>query len=148
MSTIQGKWECFTTQLVAEPYNGCEKALVIVGSDKRGAIFGTYTFSADWGFSVSKLLESRSVECIVRPAYICITRFHFWSDVPVDNTANLYALDVATRDGPPTVKYRRIFINDESPCLTGWVEENFGPKYNSEFYKKVIRASAAIEGRI
>lgn len=51
VSAIQGKWECFTTQLVTHPYNGCEKALVIVGSDKRGAIFGTYTLSQQIGVS-------------------------------------------------------------------------------------------------
>lgn len=56
----------------------------------------------------------------------------------MDKTTELYALDIATRDGPPTVKYRGLFINDETPCLTSWVQENFGPKYNSEFYKKVF----------
>src|SRR5690606_34368960 len=37
----------------------------------------------------------------------------------------------------PKVKYRGIFINDEAPALSGWVEENFG-KFNHEFYTKVF----------
>lgn len=51
VSAIQDKWECFSTQLVTHPYKGCDKALVIVGSDKRGTIFGTYTLSQQIGVS-------------------------------------------------------------------------------------------------
>lgn len=51
VSAIEGQWECFTTQLISHPFEGCENALVIVGSDKRGAIFGTYTLSGQIGIS-------------------------------------------------------------------------------------------------
>jgi hypothetical protein len=51
VSAIEGQWECFTTQLILNPFEGCEKALVIVGSDKRGAIYGTYTLSGQIGIS-------------------------------------------------------------------------------------------------
>ncbi|KAJ4361315.1 hypothetical protein N0V95_002017 [Ascochyta clinopodiicola] len=40
--------------------------------------------------------------------------------------------------GPPSVKYRGIFINDEAPALSAWVHEKYGQKYNSEFYKHVF----------
>lgn len=40
--------------------------------------------------------------------------------------------------GPPSLKYRGIFINDEAPALSAWVHEKYGPKYNSEFYKQVF----------
>jgi hypothetical protein len=36
------------------------------------------------------------------------------------------------------VQYRGIFINDETPALTDWVHEKFGPRYNSAFYSKVF----------
>ena len=42
------------------------------------------------------------------------------------------------RLGPPSVKYRGIFINDEAPSLTGWVLEKFGSHYNIHFYEKVF----------
>jgi len=44
---------------------------------------------------------------------------------------------VTTIQGEPSVRFRGIFINDEAPALTGWVQENFG-RYNVEFYKKVF----------
>lgn len=50
-SHLQGKWETFLTVVVDYPLEGCEKALVIAGSDKRGAIFGAYTLSSQIGVS-------------------------------------------------------------------------------------------------
>lgn len=58
--------------------------------------------------------------------------------MPVKSSPALYALDVKTTQGPPSVKYRGIFINDEAPALSAWVHEKYGPKYNSEFYKRVF----------
>lgn len=48
---IRGKWESFLTAVVEDPFPGCRKALVIAGSDKRGAIFGAYTLSEQIGVS-------------------------------------------------------------------------------------------------
>ena len=50
-SKIRGKWESYTTVVVDEPFKGCGKALVIAGSDKRGAIFGMYSLSEHIGVS-------------------------------------------------------------------------------------------------
>ncbi|ETS79550.1 hypothetical protein PFICI_09403 [Pestalotiopsis fici W106-1] len=116
LSTIANGWECFTTQLIRDPFPGCDAALVIAGSDKRGAIFGTYTISNQIG----------------------ISPWYFWSDVPPQKHSNIFARDVQTRQGPPSVKYRGIFINDEAPALSGWVHENYGDKFNTEFYKNVF----------
>lgn len=65
-------------------------------------------------------------------------RWYWWADAPVKKSSSIYAHDVATKDGPPSVKYRGIFINDEAPALSGWVHEKIGPHYNVEFYKKVF----------
>lgn len=50
---IRGKWESFYTTVVDNPVciDGCQKAFVIAGSDKRGTIFGVYTVSAQIGVS-------------------------------------------------------------------------------------------------
>jgi hypothetical protein len=48
---IRGKWESFTTSIVQNPFQGCRIALIIAGSDKRGAIFGAYTLSEQIGVS-------------------------------------------------------------------------------------------------
>ena len=50
-SAIHGKWETFTTAVVDNPLDGCAKALVIAGSDKRAAIYGAYTLSSQIGVS-------------------------------------------------------------------------------------------------
>lgn len=49
--SIRGKWESFTTAVIENPFAGCERSLVIAGSDKRGAIFGAYTLSSQIGVS-------------------------------------------------------------------------------------------------
>ena len=48
---IDGKWESWMTACVKTPFGDYENALVISGSDKRGAIFGTYSLSQQIGVS-------------------------------------------------------------------------------------------------
>jgi hypothetical protein len=60
---VQGRWETWCTKLVDAPWERCKTALVICGSDKRGAIFGIYTLSEQIGVSpyvspVSTLITS------------------------------------------------------------------------------------------
>jgi hypothetical protein len=51
LSGIDGKWESWITQCVSNPVEGYDDALVIAGSDKRGAIFGIYSLSEQIGVS-------------------------------------------------------------------------------------------------
>jgi hypothetical protein len=51
ISEIQGKWESFKTTVVENPLPGLRRALVIAGSDKRGAIFGAHTLAEQSGQS-------------------------------------------------------------------------------------------------
>ena len=103
VSKITGKWEAFSIQTVEKPFPGIDKALVIVGSDKRGTIFGIYDLSEQIG----------------------VSPWYFWADVSIDHKAALYVKPgVYTQQ--PSVKYRGIFINDEAPALTGWIKEKYG----------------------
>jgi hypothetical protein len=76
-TTVQGKWETWHTKLIEAPWKGCKTALVICGSDKRGAIFGTYTLSEQIGVSpyVSSYHDNRfwliqvQLELVGRCAY-------------------------------------------------------------------------------
>ncbi|KAK1961301.1 hypothetical protein LY78DRAFT_696231 [Colletotrichum sublineola] len=113
--TIHGKWESFTTALVKQPLPGVERALVIAGSDKRGAIFGAYTLSEQIG----------------------VSPWYYWADVRHKLHKDIFALGEPTHHGEPSVRFRGLFINDEAPALTGWARATFGG-YNSEFYKKVF----------
>jgi len=51
VSAITGQWESFMTQLILNPAPGVQQALVIVGADKRGAIYGIYDLSQQIGVS-------------------------------------------------------------------------------------------------
>ncbi len=115
VSAIRGKWESTLTQVVDDPLPGVKRALVIAGSDKRGTIYGIYDLSEDIG----------------------VSPWYWWADVPVKHHDALYVQPGRWVVGPPVVKYRGIFLNDEAPSLTGWVNEKYGG-YNHLFYTKVF----------
>jgi hypothetical protein len=123
VSSIKGKWESFTIQVVDKPINGIGSALVIVGSDKRGTIYGTYTLSEQMG----------------------VSPWYWWADVPVEHKEQLYVLAGQHSLGEPSVKYRGIFINDEAPALSGWAHEKFGG-FNHLFYEKVFELILRLKG--
>ncbi|KAL4749651.1 hypothetical protein BDW72DRAFT_204622 [Aspergillus terricola var. indicus] len=118
---IRGKWETSRTALIKDPLLGIKHSLVIVGSDKRGTMFGVFTLS----------------EQIGKPP------LHFWADVPVIIHGSIYALNQTTTSGSPSIKYRGIFINDEAPALTGcneWklVSDDLGGDWNWETNKENV----------
>ncbi|KAI0405898.1 hypothetical protein F4802DRAFT_138996 [Xylaria palmicola] len=121
VTKIKGKWESFVTQIVEKPIPGCAKAVVVAGSDPRGAIFGLYDISEQIG----------------------VSPWYWWADVPVKKSGDVFALAGGKVQGPPSVKYRGIFLNDEQPGLSGWVQWNYedtptGIGYNSQFYPNVF----------
>ena len=115
VTSIRGKWESTLTQVVAHPLPGVPRALVIAGSDKRGTIYGIYGLSEQIG----------------------VSPWYWWADVPVEHKDALYVDAGRWIEGEPAVKYRGIFLNDEAPALTGWVNEKYGG-YNHLFYEKVF----------
>jgi hypothetical protein len=135
---ISGKWESFFLQVVLNPLPKVPRALVIAGSDKRGTIYGIYDLSEQIGIS---------------PSYL-------WTDVPAQYKDALYVKDGKHVQGPPSVKYRGIFLNDESPDLSGWVSHTFGKvpvkdnppipanvaNYNSQFYTKIFETILRMKG--
>ena len=112
---IKDKWESYLLETVENPLPGVKSALVIVGSDKRGTIYGIYDLSRQIG----------------------VSPWYFWADVPVPHHDALFLKAGRYVEGPPAVKYRGIFLNDEAPALSGWVRENY-KTYNHEFYAKVF----------
>lgn len=115
VSTITNQWESYFTQVVPHPLPGVANGLVIVGSDKRGTIYGIYDLSAEMG----------------------VSPWYWWADVPVPHHDNVFVKAGKYEQGPPAVKYRGIFLNDEWPDLTEWVNEKFG-NYNHAFYTNVF----------
>lgn len=115
VSKVRGKWESFQSQIVANPLAGLSSALVIAGSDKRGSIYGIYDISEQIG----------------------VSPWYWFADVATSSQTNIYALNTIKSQGPPTVKYRGIFLNDEQPALTNWVNQKYSG-YNSNFYVNVF----------
>ena len=115
VAAIQGKWEATLTVVVEHPLPGVRRALVIAGSDKRGTIYGMYDLSEQIG----------------------VSPWYWWADVPVQRHDALFVQAGAHISGEPAVRYRGIFLNDEAPALTGWVDERYGG-YNHKFYVHVF----------
>ena len=123
VSAITGKWESFVIQTITNPLPGVSSALVIAGSDKRGTIYGVYDLSEQIG----------------------VSPWYWWADVPVHHQDILTVKPGTYMQGPPAVKYRGIFLNDEAPALTGWVKQKYG-NYNHEFYGKVFELILRLKG--
>jgi hypothetical protein len=135
---IKGKWESFFIQVVSNPLPNVTSGLVIAGSDKRGTIYGIYDLSEQMG----------------------VSPWYWWADVPVRHKDELFVSTGKYQQGEPSVKYRGIFLNDESPDLSGWVAENFGyvptgtdppippnvANYNSRFYARLFELILRIKG--
>ncbi|MGN7160904.1 glycosyl hydrolase 115 family protein [Sphingomonas sp. SAFR-052] len=122
VSTLKGRWEGYVQQVVEAPLPGVKRALVIVGADKRGAIFGTYDLSRRAG----------------------VSPWSWWADVPVPVRPNLY-VTAGRRIDAPQVRYRGIFLNDEEPALGEWARSSFGG-VNARFYQRVFELTLRLKG--
>ncbi|WP_082579961.1 glycosyl hydrolase family 8 [Pelomonas sp. Root1444] len=119
---LKGQWEGYRQAVVDQPFPGVDRALVIVGTDRRGAVFGTYDLSARIG----------------------VSPWHWWADVPTAKQADVFVTAGARAD-QPGVKYRGIFINDEAPALSTWAQARFGGT-NSAFYAHVFELILRLRG--
>jgi hypothetical protein len=90
LGKIRGRWESYLIATVEKPLADLDRALVIVGSDRRGAAYGAFALSERIG----------------------VSPWNFWADVPPRRKQAIY-LQGACWSGPPAVKYRGIFLNDE-----------------------------------
>ena len=115
VGAVKGKWESTLIQVVERPLPGVKRGLVIAGSDKRGTIFGIYDLSQQIG----------------------VSPWYWWADVPVAHKDALFVKAGRYVQGEPAVKYRGIFLNDEAPSLTNWVNATYGG-FNHKFYVKVF----------
>lgn len=101
-----GRWEAHSIQVIEKPLKNVNKALVIAGNDRRGTAYGVYELSEQIG----------------------VSPWYWWADVPVAKKDNIFIKDGIYSYGPPAVKYRGIFINDEDWGLKPWAAETFDPE--------------------
>ncbi|KAL0574030.1 hypothetical protein V5O48_007914, partial [Marasmius crinis-equi] len=133
VSSIEGLWEGFLSTEVANPLPGVESAYVIIGSSKRGTIFGMYDHSEQFG----------------------VSPWYWWADVPTTKHDEIFLDPSGCSHGLPTVHYRGIFLNDEQPALQNWAAEKFtngtGSKFfdspfNHAFYEKLFELILRMKG--
>lgn len=116
---ITGKWETYALQVVEKPLPNIDIALVIFGSDRRAAAYGVFELSEQIG----------------------VSPWYWWADVPVQKKENIIIKEGYYRDGPPSVKYRGIFINDEDWGLKPWATMTYDPELGDigpKTYRKVF----------
>ncbi|WP_408960264.1 glycosyl hydrolase 115 family protein [Natrinema sp. 74] len=120
--------ERFAIGTVSEPLPGLESAVLIAGSDRRGTAYGAYELSKRIG----------------------VSPWYWWADVPTPDRDALYATAGLERVGPPSVRYRGVFINDEDFGFREWAQEThdsatpdgIGPKTYERLFELLLRLKA------
>lgn len=113
--------------MINNPLPGVEKALVIAGSDRRGTAYGLLELSRLAG----------------------VSPWIWWADVLPEPQKALFASTGQIISGPPSVKYRGIFLNDEDWGLQPWAARNIdtdiqdiGPKTYEKIFELMLRLRA------
>ena len=119
LNQITNHWESTLLQIVEKPVPGVDRALVIVGSDRRGAAYGLMRLSEAIG----------------------VSPWYWWADVPARHRDTLVVKIPSTDIDAPAVKYRGIFINDEDWGMNPWASKTFDPEFKNigpKTYEKVF----------
>lgn len=123
------KWDCYQMQFISGAdmakcgYPGVNQALVIAGSNKRGAMYGLFNISEHIGVSAWVYMAD-AVPVQYESVYLDSKVLEF-------NKENVYLAK------EPSVKYRGFFINDEAPSFTGWSGSKFGGR-NEKCYQNIF----------
>ncbi|MGF7149985.1 hypothetical protein FHS96_003642 [Sphingomonas zeicaulis] len=122
VSDLTGEWEAYRHVIIERPFAGVPRALLVVGSDRRGAVFGTYDLSERIG----------------------VSPWHWFADAPVARRRSVF-VPIDARREQPKVRYRGFFINDEDPCFSGWARKKFGG-INAAMYAHVFELLLRMKG--
>jgi hypothetical protein len=124
VSDVTGQWETFMLQVVDQPVAGIDRGLFIVGSDRRGTAYGVFDLSEKMG----------------------VSPWYWWADVPVRHRDTIVVRNGRYKEGPPSVKYRGIFINDEDWGMHPWARDTYaphdgyiGPKTYQQVFELMLR---------
>src|SRR3569833_1277757 len=121
-ANISGGWEAFRQVIIERPFPKVARALVIVGSDRRGAVYGTYDLSEKIG----------------------VSPWHWFADAPVYKRPDVF-ITAGSHSDAPKVKYRGFFINDEDPSFKTWAIKHFGG-INAKMYAHVFDLLLRLKG--
>ena len=116
LSKITGKRECYIFAVRAD-------RLIIIGSDKRGTIYGLFHLSELMG--VSPLVD--------------------WAGVLPAHRDTVELEEGVTVTKEPSVRFRGFFINDEWPAYGNFTTHNFGG-FNAKMYEHVFELLLRLKG--
>jgi hypothetical protein len=130
-TNIAGKWEAAVTAVVNAPMPGVRRALVVLGSDRRGAAYALFTLSRQMG----------------------VSPWNWWADVPAAHHTAVYVRAGVHIQPEPSVQYRGIFLNDEDWGLRPWASNkmdptvdngkgNIGPNTYARIFELLLRLHA------
>ncbi|MCF7975932.1 MAG: glycosyl hydrolase 115 family protein [Phycisphaerae bacterium] len=105
VTDIERQWESCLIQVIDNPFNGIERALVVAGSDRRGAAYGLLELSKQMG----------------------VSPWVYFADVPPKKRDAIMIKAGRFIQASPSVKYRGIFINDEMWGLRPWAMNTLAP---------------------
>lgn len=126
---VQGARESFVIATVRDPVPGVRMGLIIAGSDRRGTAYGVFTLSEAIG----------------------VSPWYWWADVPTRHHNALFVRSGLHQQGPPAVKYRGIFINDEDWGLQPWAAKTFEPEVNNigpKTYARICELLLRLRGNL
>ncbi len=116
VSKIKGKRECYVFAVQSDK-------IIIVGSDKRGTIYGLFHLSELMG--VSPLVD--------------------WAGVLPEKKERVEIEEGITVTKEPSVRFRGFFINDEWPAYGNFTNHNFGG-FNAKMYEHVFELLLRLKG--
>ncbi|MDR1336129.1 MAG: glycosyl hydrolase 115 family protein, partial [Tannerella sp.] len=132
-SKLEGKWETFLISVIDNPLPSIEQALVIAGSDPRGTAFGVFELSRMMG----------------------VSPWVWFADVLPEPHDAIYVTSGESISGPPSVKYRGMFINDEDWGMQPWAAKkmdtnirdngsrgDIGPRTHERIFEMMLRTKS------
>lgn len=124
---VTGKWETFGLSVITDPSDRGKCLLIIFGSDPRGTAFGILELSRMLG----------------------VSPWVWWADVKPKPMKNIFVRSGKMIIGPPSVKYRGFFLNDEDWGLRPWAADNMdrdirdiGPRTYERVFELMLRLKA------
>ena len=125
LKSLEGRWESYCIKIVKNPIPGIGEALVIAGSDSRGAAYGLMDISRGMG----------------------VSPWYWWCDIPIASHPSVWVNRVPVPSKEPSVRYRGIFINDEDQGLRPWAglkdsRQDIGPDTYGKVCELLLRLKA------
>lgn len=126
---VKGRWETFGIAVVNNPAKGVSQALAVYGSDPRGTAYGLMELSRMMG----------------------VSPWCWWADVTPRKHTTICVTRGQTAVGPPSVKYRGLFINDEDWGLQPWAARHLDKDVNDlgpRTYEKIMELMLRLKANL